>query len=274
MKKSKILLGALLVVVGAGAVMMSSNSLFQGRIFQKVLDIPFTVQLNSDKISTTDMGYDDKDLIKTNEGDEIIFTRTIKSRTTYNMGWTWNFDSKHLDCAAYPEFDSDSLKCTVLSSDKSSVSYTADVEFPNGLKKIVTSNLIWVDSQKVDTNCTYTLENFDPNKKAIAKYGEKVDFEWNGPGCSQYEFSQYLLCFENLENLNEHACIGVPDSNHHTLTSEDWAFIDSELKTKYSKYNTATQWYVQSRFGDAISGEILQSEPWKFSYSTFRRSNK
>jgi len=116
--------------------------------------------------------------------------------------------------------------------------------------------------------CEVSFGNFDPNSGTIAKYGDDVDFKWNGPGCSRYELSQYLLCFENVANSQEFACIGVKD-NHKTLSVEDWEWINGNMKTLKSKNRVETYWYVQSRFGNALKGETKTTEPWKFSYSTY-----
>lgn len=118
------------------------------------------------------------------------------------------------------------------------------------------------------SKCNIVLENFDPNPGTVAKYGDAVDFKWNGPGCSRYDWSQYELCFENVNNSQEFACIGViPHSNHWTLSGADWRFINGEMKTLTSRTQVDTNWYVQSRFGNALKGEILTTKPWKFSYT-------
>ena len=115
------------------------------------------------------------------------------------------------------------------------------------------------------TKCNIVFENFDPSG-ITAKFGDSVDFKWNGPGCSRYKWTQYELCFENVSNSQEFACIGVTNSNHKTLTGADWNFISNAMKTVTSRV-VYTKWYVQSLFGNAIKGEILKTEPWKFSYT-------
>ncbi|PIZ76354.1 hypothetical protein COY05_01465 [Candidatus Peregrinibacteria bacterium CG_4_10_14_0_2_um_filter_38_24] len=117
--------------------------------------------------------------------------------------------------------------------------------------------------------CNVVLENFDPNPNSIGKYGDALDFKWNGPGCSSYRWTQYMLCFENVNNAQEFACLGVPDSNHKTLTTENWEFINGEMKTLNSDDKVETYWFVQSYFGNALKGEIKKTTPWKFTYSTF-----
>ena len=116
------------------------------------------------------------------------------------------------------------------------------------------------------SDCPYEFGNFDPNSGSTAEYGDKIDFRWNGPGCSRYEWKQYLLCFENVYNSQEYRCIGVlPNSNHMTLSKNDWRLINNAMKTKTS-YKVSTKWYVISRFGDAFNGEDLKTDTWKFTY--------
>lgn len=116
--------------------------------------------------------------------------------------------------------------------------------------------------------CNISFENFDPNPDTVAKYGEAVDFKWNGPGCSKYDWTQYELCFQNVNNSQEFACIGViPNSNHWTLSGADWRFINGEMKTLTSPTKVDTNWHVQSIFGNALKGEILTTKRWKFSYT-------
>jgi hypothetical protein len=119
------------------------------------------------------------------------------------------------------------------------------------------------------TRCGWIFGNYASDPSSVAKYGDQVDFKWNGPGCSKYEFSQYLLCFENVNNKQETACVTAPDpkSNHLTLTKWDWAFINKEMKTLTSPNRVDMNWYVQSRHGNALAGAILKTQPWKFSYT-------
>lgn len=120
---------------------------------------------------------------------------------------------------------------------------------------------------KIST-CKIVFENFDPNPSTVVKYGSDIDFKWNGPGCSRYAFTQYLLCFENATNPADFACLGVyPDSNHKKLSLDDWKFIDQEMRTSRSQKSVKLNWFVQSRFGNSSNGEELKTTPWKFSYS-------
>jgi len=131
--------------------------------------------------------------------------------------------------------------------------------------QLTDDNYLYVELE--NDNCNSELQNFDPNPWTVGKYGQEVEFKWNGPGCSEYEWSQYELCFKNIYNSQEFACVGViPDSNYMTLSIDDWEFIDKAMKT-YASKKVHTKWYVMSRFGDALNGEALKSEAWRFSYT-------
>lgn len=119
------------------------------------------------------------------------------------------------------------------------------------------------------SRCASKLENFDPNPNSIGKYGDELDFKWNGPGCSNYRWTQYRLCFENVNNNKEFTCIGFSDSNHRKLSIKDWELIDGSMETLTSPDKVETYWYIISDFGNALKGEQIISKPWKFTYSKF-----
>ena len=115
--------------------------------------------------------------------------------------------------------------------------------------------------------CSNILENIDPLGAQVV-FGEPVNFKWNGPGCSEYEWLQYELCFKNVANSAEYYCIGViPASNEKTLSREDWLSIHEAMDTKNAVGGADMYWFITSVFGDSFYGENLYTDSWPFSYS-------
>ena len=124
------------------------------------------------------------------------------------------------------------------------------------------------------SECNMAHGNHAPPSGVVIKKWDSVRFKWNGPGCSEYDFSQYSLCFENAFPASdalmdqEFWCIGViPHSNDWTLSAEDWALIDGAMKTtKNDQGHVGMRWYVMSKFGDSFEGETLKTEGWEVTY--------
>lgn len=127
---------------------------------------------------------------------------------------------------------------------------------------------------KSTQKCNIVFENFDPGLGTVVKYGDPVDFKWNGPGCpkSGYKFQQYLICLENVDNSSAHYCWdnGPTLKNHYTLTREDWGVIHENVKNGVENGQINLEWYVMSYFGDGMEiKEQLRTKPSTFSYTVW-----
>jgi hypothetical protein len=110
-------------------------------------------------------------------------------------------------------------------------------------------------------------DNFDPNPGTLVDLSTPVDFKWNGPGESQYEFVQYMICFEEV-NGPSYVCFNADTSNHKTMSLNDWKIIDAEM-AHLSGNVIDLNWYVQSWFRDSADSsneELLTSQSWNVSY--------
>jgi len=110
-------------------------------------------------------------------------------------------------------------------------------------------------------SCIYEFDNFDPNSGTDMDWGDDQEFQWNGPGCSAYEFDHYSLCLSNDDVSNEAVCF-VAESNNYTLTDEDWDEIEDNMTIEQDADTLNLRWFVQSHFSEGMNTQTLVSVPW------------
>jgi len=113
-----------------------------------------------------------------------------------------------------------------------------------------------------------SVSNFDPSPDTHVDFSSSVEFKWNGPGESEYPFSQYMLCFKDANGASAYLCLDAGVNNYMELSLEQWHDLDDAM-SNVSGDLVELEWYVQSVFRDnssADSQELFNSEAWDISY--------
>lgn len=127
-----------LITILAGSVLLMS--IFASTTF--AAEQSFSLSIYSTPLASN--GYTDYSggVLNTSIGQTVSFTRVVASQGVTNISWEWNFDKNYLDCAAYPEFDSDTLKCEVLAEGSTGVNIRMSPVMADGNTWGHTSNTI------------------------------------------------------------------------------------------------------------------------------------
>lgn len=112
-------------------------------------------------------------------------------------------------------------------------------------------------------NCETELSNIEPSQSSEFNFGDEISFKWNGPGCSDYEFRQYMICFNNADALydNEFLCLGA-FTDHFELTQEYWDMIEENFTIEQGSNDLNLYWNIQSRFETTPLTQGYETEPW------------
>jgi len=112
---------------------------------------PVKIKMNQPGVNYYYQGKDG--IITVQVGDIIDFKKIAYNPSKFDYAWSWNWemDNGFLKCSPYPEFDSETLRCTALKTGYPVVSYSAYPVFTagpyTGSQGSYTSNLITVKVQ-------------------------------------------------------------------------------------------------------------------------------
>ena len=149
----------------------TNGGLLEGKLFKTpVKDTGFSVEIQPVKINMNQPGlnyyYQGKDgVITVKVGDTFDFKKIAYNPSKFDYAWSWNWemDNGFLKCSPYPEFDSDTLRCTALKIGSPFVSYSAYPVFTagpyTGSQGSNTSNLITVKIQAATASTAADVSN-------------------------------------------------------------------------------------------------------------------
>ncbi len=131
-RTSKLLIAMLLTVLTLSGTAMAATQSFAVYIF-------------STPLASNGHTGNSGGVLNTSIGSTVDFTRVIEAQGVVNNSWEWNFDSNYLDCAAYPEFDSDTLRCEVIAEGSTGVNIHMSPQMEDGSTWDHTSNTIQLE---------------------------------------------------------------------------------------------------------------------------------
>ncbi len=232
-----------LITILAGSVLLMS--IFASTTF--AAEQSFSLSIYSTPLASN--GYTDYSggVLNTSIGQTVSFTRVVASQGVTNISWEWNFDKNYLDCAAYPEFDSDTLKCEVLAEGSTGVNIRMSPVMADGNTWGHTSNTIQL--------------------KISGQLPPKISYNNLEP---LYDFSLYNSPFPDL----------LLTSLVGRAAAELWrrdiisGYLDGEFKA-YNRVNRAeaTKFLVNAKFGgpNSNNGKTFSDVPndaWYKAYVT------
>ena len=113
-------------------------------------------------------------------------------------------------------------------------------------------------------NCETELSLIDPAADTEFDFEDEISFTWDGPGCSDYEFKQYMICFVNADPLiaKENVCFGST-TNSFQLSADNWDLMNGEFTVDENSNILNLDWFVYSRFENHPLMQDVSSESRK-----------